>query len=317
MDYLQIYKEQFDKTWLEIKNQTINELRIEKNNKDYSFNDVYNRIRDSLNEQSEMIIKQFKIDGVIKVLKMFDDRLAKRNEKQDIDEIIELALTKKVKQEYEKTNKKDYASFIRKMSKHKSLMQFHTHLTNYIGYYELIFDLDKYEYFYGKKFENLSYTSTKQYKEMVKLRDSDSAPEVGIKDLQEKSHNNSKNIEDDITENNQNISRDSIQNEFSLKERAILIHLLKYRFKELKLTEIIKVILIIGATDQFEIFEVKSASNSYLYKQAQKGYYVFKFHELKPKISELGVKLKNHGLQEIEAELKIDFYNHLKKNNKK
>lgn len=313
MEYLQIYKEQFDKTWLEIKNQTIKELKLEKRNKDYSFIDAYNRIRDSLNEQRKMIIKQFEIDGVINVLEMFKNSLAKRDEKQDKDEIIEFALTNKVKQEYEKTNKKDYASFIIKMSKHESLMQFHNHLTNYDEYYKLIFNLDKYEYFYGKKIENSGYQNSKQYKEMAKLEYDDSTPEIGIKDLQEKSHNNSKNIEDDITENNQNISRNSIQNEFSLKERAILIHLLKYRFKELKLTEIIKVILIIGATDQFEIFDAKGASGSYLYKQAQQGYSVFKSKELRSKISELRVKLKNHGLKEIEEELKIDFSNHLNK----
>ena len=313
MDYLQIYKVQFDKTWLEIKNQTIKELKLAKRNKK-NFNKVYNSLLKTLNEESEQMYNQFESDGYNRCIGLFQGRYSEYENDLYKDEIIELSLMNEVKSEFETLSGNDYKSFIQKVSKLMSLNEIKNHFKNYSNYYELIYDLDYYKYFHAKNFERISFESSKEYKEMVKIKYPNNSNQPTGFDVIDPSINISETFIGNVNVNNTGLStRDSIQNEFSLKERAILIHLLKYRFKELKLTEIIKVILIIGATDQFEIFEVKSASNSYLYKQAHKGYSVFKSKELRSKISELGVKLKNHGLQEIEAELKIDFSNHLNK----
>lgn len=311
MDYLQIYKEQFDKTWLEIKDQTIKELKLAKRNKK-NFSKVYNRLLDRLREESNQMYGQFESEGYNSCILSFQGRNSEYDTDLDKDEIIKLSLMNEVKNEFENLSDNDYESFIQKVSKLTSLNEIKTHFKNYTYYYELVYDLDYYKYFHAKNFESISYKNSKEYKEMVKLKHPNNSNEPYGFDVFSGLEDTSEIDESNVTVNNAGLStRDSIKNEFSLKERAFLIHLLKYRFRELKLTEIIKVILIIGATDKFEIFEVKSASNSYLYKQVQKGYSVFKQNELRSKIFELRVKLKNHGLKEIEEELKIDLSNYL------
>lgn len=104
-------------------------------------------------------------------------------------------------------------------------------------------------------------------------------------------------------------TRERIQNEFSTQERAVLLYLLKHILqpKFIDLTEIVKLTLLIGATDNFKIFEEKKASNAYLYKEAQKNYDVFKKNEIVDKILNLKIKLEDNGLKVIAEELYRDF----------
>ncbi|WP_282068247.1 hypothetical protein [Olleya namhaensis] len=311
MDYLQIYKEQFEKTFLEIKTETINILKSAKARKK-NFNKTFNKITDTLYQRRIKLNNQLSDSDLQTCLGLFDNKWSEYDADLSEDEVNLLIFENEIKSEYERLGHKSLDVFINNLAKLKSTTEFQIHLRNYSNYYQLVYELDIYDYFYGRKFVNISFENSEEFKDMINIKHPNNSNESRGLDVVDISNGGSETVKGDVVVNNTSLStRDSIQNEFSIKERAVLIHLLKYRFKDLKLTEITKVILIIGATDQFEIFEVKSASDSYLYKQAQKGYSVFKRNELKSKISELGVKLKNHGLKEIEEELKIDFSNHL------
>ena len=310
MDYLQIYKEQFEKTFLEIKTETINKLKSAKTRKK-NFNTIFNKITNDLYTHRRELDNQFGHSELKRCLYLFENRKAEYDVNLSEDEVISLILGNEIKSEYDSLGRTSFEVLVKSLAELMSAVDIQIHLSNYHDYYQLIYELERYDYFYGKNFENMRFQSSKEFKEMNNIKHPNNSNKPLGLDVVNISKVTSEKVEDNVIVNNTALStRDSIQNEFSLKERAILIHLLKYRFKELKLTEIIKVLLIIGATDKFEIFEVKSASDSYLYKQAQKGYSVFKHNELKSKISELRVKLKNHGLKEIEEELKIDFSNH-------
>lgn len=311
MDYLQIYKEQFEKTFLEIKTETINKLKSAKARKK-NFNKIFSNITDDLYKHRSKLSNQLRDSGLKTCVDLFENKWSEYDENLTEDEVNLLIFDNEIKIEYERLGHKSLDVFIKNLAESNSATEIQIHLSVYHGYYKLVYELDRYDYFYGRKFENISFENSEEFKDMINIKHPNNSNESRGLDVVDISNGGSETVKGDVVVNNTSLStRDSIQNEFSIKERAVLIHLLKYRFKDLKLTEITKVILIIGATDQFEIFEVKSASDSYLYKQAQKGYSVFKRNELKSKISELGVKLKNHGLKEIEEELKIDFSNHL------
>lgn len=311
MDYLQIYKVQFDSSWLKIKNNTIEELKTAKESKK-KFNKVFNRILEALKDAADQIYDEISSDNLNSCIILFRDKYSEYDNNLENDEIVSLSLNNEVKKEFNACKKNDYESFVKKLAKLDSINEIQNHFRNYNNYYESIYELDRYDYFYGKRFESISYENSEEYKDMLNIKYPEKQIQSSISDPLYSYKHTEINLES-VKEKDNNI-RDIIKNEFDTKERAVLIHLIKSRLKTTELTHLVKLCLIIGATDKFEIFEVKSASKSYLYKQAHKGYTVFKINELESKISSLKMKLKNRGLNSIAEELQVDFSIYFNKN---
>jgi hypothetical protein len=307
MDYIQIYNNQFEATWEHIKSKTIDDLKAAKKNK-RNFNTLFNNITSSLYDEQKKIIENFKENNLKSCFELFDKRHSFYDSNLERNEVIALILQNEVEEAYLKLNKSDYDEFIGQVAKHQSIGNIQNHFNRYRRYYELIYLQGKWEYLYAKDFENGNYETSKEYLEMLDVQYPDRKSEPSFLQI-EKLQNNDQSAEIDMT------TRERICNEFDTQERAVLIHLLRDRLdlKSLDRTVLIKLLLIIGSTDKFEIFEVPKASDTNLYKQARKGYSAFKLSEQKDKIAHLKVKLKNNGLKFIAEELQIDYSQYFNK----
>ncbi|KAB1067605.1 hypothetical protein F6U93_09985 [Tamlana haliotis] len=316
MDYLKIYKEQYNYTWEAIKNNTLEALKLAKSNKS-NFDTEFKNVLKGLNESQTKIIEEFKKTGLYSCYEIFEKRYSLIDNDLAFDEIISFVLSNQIKNEFIKQQNLDYELFIKKLAEQQSIDLTENHFRNYIQYYEFIYATGKLEYFYAKNFDRIGYQSSEEFKDMLKIRYPESTQNGGAilnvieQDSDENSVSNKNKAPFDVVN-----TKDRIKNEFNIKERAILLHLLKNRLnlKEIVSTELIKLVLIIGSTDKFEIFN-KEAHKSYLYKQVHKGYSVFKETEAKDKITSLKVKLENNGLKSIADELQFGFGSYF--NNKK
>ena len=298
MDYLQIYNEQFNSTWKEEKDRTIKAFKLAKEN-NKNFNTFFNKANENLFEKHKNIVDYFIQNNLKTCFDLFEKRYQEYDNELPRDEIISLALKNEVKNEFVELGNTKYDLFIRKLAKQQSVFEIQNHFSNYRDFYELIYKQGKYEYFRAKNFDGSNYETSKEYIEMLNIQYPSRLNTETKKQKEISNINNTSKMS--LTTN------ERIRNEFDTKERAVLIHLIKTRLntKTIDTTELIKLILIIGATDEFKLFEVANASNSYLYKQANKGYSVFKKVEQKDKIANLKAKLRNNGLKIIADELQF------------
>jgi|TARA_R110002020_G_scaffold191187_1_gene390964 hypothetical protein len=301
MDYLQIYNTQFDATWAEIKSKTIDDLKAAKKKKK-NFTNLFEKININLNDEKNKILDDFTKHNLKECFKLFEKRHSLYDSDLERKEVISLILENEVKEAYLKSGKSEYKEFVKTIAKQQSIEKINNHFYNYWSYYELIYKKGRYKYFYAKDFENISYENSKEYVEMIDYKASKRTGDPSFFEI-EKTQNENDSVKSSIT------TRERISNEFDVNERAVLFYLLKNRLKikMLDSTELMRLILVIGATDRFEIFEGTKASDNYLYKQANKGYAVFKKTEQKDKIAHLKVKLINNGLKFIAEELQIDY----------
>lgn len=309
MDYIKIYNNQFEATWEHIKSKTIDDLKAAKKNKK-NFNTLFNNITSSLYDEQKKIIENFKENNLKSCFELFDKRHSFYDSNLERNEVIALILQNEVEEAYLKLNKSDYDEFIKQIAKQQSIQNIFTHFNNYWNYYELIYLQGKFQYFYAKDFENISYETSKEYVEMLDIQypNRESKPPFS---KTEKLLNNDESAKTGIT------TRERMSNEFDDKERAILIYLLKNRLnlKQTPNTAVIKLLLIIGATNKFEIFEHEKASKSAFYNNVRNGYKIYGRKEQKEKIGNLVVKLENNGLKLIAIELKVDhslYFNKIK-----
>lgn len=320
MDYLRIYNDQYNFVFDKIKAETIDKLKVAKKNKK-NFTKSFNKIINDLYEKRNQIHKKIEDSNLNTCLNLFDSRYDEYDNNLPDNEVILLIFSNEILDEYNKLGHKNYELFIKDLAELNSTTQTQIHFRNYFGYYELVFDQEKYSFFYGKKFENLNYENSSEYKEMLDFkypeRIKNRVKQKEIRSLESK--NNSK-INISIKNKPSIIStRDRLKDDFNTKERAILIDLLKNRLdiKSIDTTLIIKLALIIGATDKFEIFENKKASEIYLYKQVLLGFEVFKKSERDGKIANLKNKLNTNGLKFISEELQMHYSDYLLKKTKK
>tara|TARA_A100000171_G_scaffold46746_1_gene51934 strand:- start:28222 stop:29169 length:948 start_codon:yes stop_codon:yes gene_type:complete len=313
MDYLQIYKNQFKTTWEHIKSQTIADLKTAKKNK-RNFNKLFNNITTELYNEQKKIVTQFTEENLKVCYELFENRHREYDSNLERYEVISLILGNEVKEEYLRLGKSDYEEFVKKIATQQSIDRIQNHFNNYRPYYELIYLQNKYEYFYAKDFKNGSYETSKEYLEMLDIQYPDRKSEPSLFNLIETESNkkSTENIKDPDTVIT---TRERLSSEFDVNERAVLFHLLKNRLKlgMLDSTELMKLVLIIGATNKFEIFDVKNASKSYFYKKALKGYTVFTRNDQQKKVASLKTKLENNGLKSIAEELSTDYGDFFKK----
>lgn len=312
MDYYKIYDQQYKATWEQKRVKAMSILKQALTNGE-NFQTTFNSINTDLNEEQQAIVAEITSQDLQSCFQLFKNRHSLCHSKLTKEEVIASILEKRIKEEFYSLDNKGYENFVNQIAKQQAIDLIGNHFSNHTEYYELIYNQNRFDLFHTKAFGNNNYRDSPEYLEMAKVeykRENVESNDI-LKTVVEKKENDKK-IDEMFMDRKEIISK-----AFDTRERAILIHLLHDVLKigQLDKTVMIKLILIIGSTNRFEIFE-SAASKSYLYTLTNKKYSVFKKSEIERKITILETKLENYGLKAIAEELGYDFGKFRKQSNK-
>ncbi|MGJ8667538.1 MAG: hypothetical protein ACSHW7_14300 [Patiriisocius sp.] len=296
MDYLKIYEVEFTQTLDTFKKETIKSFKLTKKSKG-SFQKLYEKICKDLNESNKTIMLEFQKNDWIVYYDIFINRKKEYDRSLTNDEIIKLIFENEIKSKHSELKNIEFITLIKKLANHQAIILLLDHFSRNSVHYEMIYEFDKYQYFYKNHDDNLSHTTKLFYQKLVKLKK--------IEKSEIPKPPTTKKINNDLTHDLS--TREIISAEFDKKERAVLFNLLTNRLKTnaIDKTELLKLILIIGSTEDFKIFDGDDATNGYFYKLCLKDYNIFNIKQ-KEKLSLLKAKLLNNGLKYISKEL--DFH---------
>ena len=308
MDYLQIYNEQFDDTWQKIKVDTISKLKLLKKNKK-NFNKSFNKITNDLYKRRNQIIDDIRSTNLKTCLDLFENRHTEYDKNLTEDEVVSMIINNDIQQEFYELGNKGYELFVRKLAELKSITRTQIHFTNYFGYYSLIYDLNKYEYFFAKKFKNIHFEDSPEFKEMLILKRGEKL--VGSKDLKvlktTKKENDSKNKEDEKFM--------ALIKNFSNKEKHFILAVLldsigsnnknneiedQKTYDNLPLSEYLRILAIIKDIITYESF-YKLSSKIPLYTELKKKHALIKKNEKTIFLSELKDKLRELKITQFQS----------------
>ena len=86
-------------------------------------------------------------------------------------EVISWILEDEVKVAFTNDNSNDdYRAFIVDLAVESSIKEVNRHFRNYRDFYELIYDLNKYEYFYFKDFKGIRFNDSDEYQKMINVK---------------------------------------------------------------------------------------------------------------------------------------------------
>lgn len=301
MDYLQIYNDQFDATWAQIKSKTIDDFKTARKNKK-NFNTLFNNIISNLYAEQEKIIEYFNNHTLNSCYKLFEKRHSLYDANLEQQEVISLILQNEVIEEHLSLEKSNYENFIKKIGKHQAISKIGNHLGNYYEYYKLIYNQDKYENFYAKDFEDIGFENSSEYIEMLNEeypnRAKESVKLIGTHTT-EGYLNNEKNIAE---MNKEDIRYQAKIASFSTKQKHFLLAVLfdsigsnnedKGKYGVLPLSEYVRIIAIVKDIMPLEVF-YKSIANISIYTELKKKQKLVKKNEKDIFINELNNKLND------------------------
>ncbi len=297
MDYLQIYNEEFDATWRKFKDNIDEELTFALKYKK-STERIFNQKLRDLHSEYHKIEYNFEKDGFKSPSDIFYFRSTHCEKGIKNEEIIDSVLNNEVLLDFKSLNKQGYESFIKKLAEQQLKSSIHDHFWKNNKMYQSIYQQREYASFFIENFSIYDYDVSQEYIELLKSK---------FTVVQEQNKTETTSEEKKIT------TRQKITEDFNTQEIAILIHLLKTRLKpaELKRTHLLKLILIIGSTDNYKIFEVEKAADTYLYDRVKKGFSDYNKLELEKTITSLKMKLKKYKLNFIAGELNSIYLKYL------
>ncbi|MBD0831815.1 hypothetical protein [Aestuariibaculum sediminum] len=173
-----------------------------------------------------------------------------------------------------------YNSFIADLAVFEALKEAGRHFHNYYDYYQLIYGIDKYEYFYLKDFEGIDFRSSSEYKEMRLLKYPEEKelvqPEVQLASLD----NVEKSVKPEVKSQDESNYR-AILDSFSDDERYLIANCLyeliqndviNETVQELKISAAVfmKLLKIVGAFSDISVF-YKEAKRCTSYNKLSKG----------------------------------------------
>ena len=224
------------------------------------------------------------------------------------NEIVKWILEDEINKAFKKNQVSSYSSFIADLAVETSLKVALNHFNNYSGYYQLVYDLDKYEYFVFKYFEGIDYESSIFYKNMMdekypkktlerekrlKISDSHKSPAKKGESVLAKTISVE---EEDILE---------LLNSFTDKEKFLIIHVVNNlisKSSSIPVTDLMKLVRIVGTYDDLDIF-TKSSNMVTAYSKVCKGLdYYMDNKQLKiidstiQKLSTFKIEVVNHQL---------------------
>lgn len=190
------------------------------------------------------------------------------------DKVIKCVLEDEVLLAFKKDHSNSYSSFIADLATESSLKDAYNHFRNYKDYYELIYDLDKYEHFFFHDFEGISFSSSYYYKSMIDIKYPDRVKEreenLKIEDSKKSSINDTEKTKTKVGLDVEHSILESL-NSFTDDERYLILSLLLSNERlSMNNVEKMKLIRIIGTYNDLSIFH-KSSKQVTSYTKVNKG----------------------------------------------
>ncbi|MFC0604937.1 hypothetical protein [Winogradskyella pulchriflava] len=224
---------------------------------------------------------------------------------------IKWILEDEVKKAFEKNHVSSYAAFISDLAVEASLNMALNHYYNYRDYYQLVYDLNKYEFFFFKDFVGISFKDSEYFKNMIDDKYPQKAKEREQKMKMLAPQSPIKKETKDITDKSKSEKELSIMellDSFSDDEKFLIIHIINILISKsspLQLTDLMKLVRIVGTYDDLAIF-LKSAKGVTAYTKVSKGVDYYRGdNQLKiinstiQKLSSFNIEIVNHQLLQM------------------
>ncbi|WP_159019838.1 hypothetical protein [Algibacter sp. L3A6] len=276
MEYHKVYNHFYNKTFTATKRIIISKFKKAKAKK-RPFHTTSNGMLRSLStcriEKFENVLKDRAADAY--------HIFKKRYEYVDGEpkEVIKQILEEEVLEAFVSSQGYTFTKFIADIAIADCLDEIRRHYSNYISYYQVIYEQDKYGYFYLKDFQGGGYESSSEYNEMLDVKYPYRIDERKEAERVEKSKRKGGKPALSIKDKNElsieEIDAVDIINSFSDGERALLFAIFhdenkKNNLTEIPLTELIRFTKITGSYEDLSIFK-KNVKNSTFYSMANKG----------------------------------------------
>lgn len=316
MDYLQIYKEEYDKVFEKKKKQAMKIFKVAKDNDD-NYKRFFDEMNNNLKEEKKSIIEDFENRNLKKLFEIFEQRYEYLNNNLSPDVIINKIFEKKILSEYKELGFTNYKQFIEEIAALKSIEDIRRHFYNNFDYYKLIYELDKYEYFYLNN--NNYYKSSKEYNEMKDIKYPDRHPDFNNTELKE-SVDAKKNI--DLNKEDQKIIAEISL--FTKEEKLIMLATLldsvgsnnqkdneknERIYGVLPLSEYMRILAITKDLINYETF-YKAVGKVSIYQELNKKTKIVNPREIEVFLLELNKKLEHLNISKFQ----VFIYKFLKRN---
>jgi len=183
MDYYNIYKDQFDSNWESLKNNAIDRFKLAKSIK-ANFHVEFESLIKGLDNDYDEIFDEIKKNDLTECFRLLNKRASLIDNSVLDDEKIDIILSNHVLEEYKNQGYSAYDEFLIKLANIDSTNKIKMHFDTYYKYYELVYFTGKFDYFYGEPFDGKSFSASKEYLEMMFIKDPDSVKTIGVpKDL--------------------------------------------------------------------------------------------------------------------------------------
>lgn len=304
MDYLQIYKEEFNKITLEIRSELIDDFKLARK-KQKNFLKLFNGITQELFERDSLLKTEIKNNNLSSYHDLFINRKGEYNNSLSDDEVLSLIFENEIKDENEKLKNIDYVTLIKKIAKQQAVKLIHNHFSINNEYYKLVYSHEKYQYFFKPEFENVNFETSKEYLEMWKL-------EYG------NSQTNQIITKQTKVKNSQDFNKEDIKYQakieaFSIKEKHFLLVVLfdsigsnnlnnkesKKKYDDLPLSEYLRILALIKDIIPYEVY-YKSIANVSIYTELKKKYNLINKNEEDVFVNELNRKLNDLNITKFQ-----------------
>lgn len=273
MDYHNSYNAYYQRAFTISKQMVLAKMKKAKAKK-RPFLTVHNKITQEIYEYYKVKFSNRLITDCSEAYNIFQ----KKHEYYDgtEQEVVSWILEDEVRFSFKKDNSNlKYRAFIIDLAVEACLKDINRHFSSYKDYYELIYEFDKYEYFYFKDFNGISFNSSEEFKELMELK----YPHKEIE--RQKALTKGEEVvvistdqESSRKDRNNNVESDAsleLFSNFTDDEKFLLINLL-YNDKQLEIgiVEYMKIIRIVGSYNDVSIFN-DSPKNSTPYSKVNKG----------------------------------------------
>ncbi|OMP30076.1 hypothetical protein [Mangrovimonas sp. DI 80] len=318
MDYYKIYR-RFYRIGFEITKSFVMDEMKKAKIKGRPFTTAHNRICKNLRSYLETEYALNLINRFKEPYNLFQDRYTYYDGEEA--DVVDKILNDEILDSYHAINESGYNRFVANLALETVLRNSLIHYKSYKDYYELIYALGKYEFFFFENFENFSFRSSYFYKEMMdQLYPENKDNSIGGNNELESEVN--KEIEQNELKHSQEHEETLGKlDQFNDNERFLVIHIIQkildrdikdtdVQFPTISATSFIKLMRIVGGFDDLKIF-YQEANNNTAYSKVKKGLEYYSSDKSKQKLIDSTMsKLKDFDfgvimdeLEEIKTEL--------------
>ncbi|WP_067146236.1 hypothetical protein [Pseudotamlana agarivorans] len=280
MDYHKLYSHFYDKTFIITKRVIISKFKKAKvKNRPYEKfrNDMLMDLRGYIAEKFENVLKGKAAESYI----IFKNR--HEYVEGDSQAVLKQILEEEVLNAFVYSQGYTYNGFVADLAIETCLNDIISHYVSHSGYYELVYEQERYNYIFLEDFKGISYESSSEFREMQEFK------YPSLKEEREKA-NLGNNVVDFNIEVEKGLGKKkkcssdenkmlAIINIFNDNERALLLsvfndQLIKNKLSKTPLTELVKLFKIIGHYEDLSIFtEISKNSTFYVKSNKGLGYY--------------------------------------------